>query len=133
MFLKHRSKSKLPTIIGEETQFTGDIISSGEVQIDGEVIGDIHAVLLKIHSDASVKGNIVAEQIEHHGKITGSVQTSHIYMAKGSHIEGDVLHQNITIEAGAFINGACQHIVPEEEAEAEAEKDNVFALPSKSS
>lgn len=131
MFLKpwnKSNKSKLPTIVGEETQFTGDIISSGEVQIDGEVIGDIHAVYLRIQASASITGNIIADQIEHHGKIIGSVQTNFIHMFNGSHIEGDVLHRHITIEAGAFINGACQHLPPEEDSE----RDNIFTLPSAS-
>lgn len=137
MFLKPRTKTELPTIVGKDTQFTGDIISSGEVQIDGEVIGDIHALVLKIHPNASVKGSITAEQIEHHGKIIGNVQTNHIHLTKDSRIEGDVLHCHITIESGAFINGICQHITPEifESARSagqgknENENEKIVAMP----
>ena len=130
MFSKHRNKkNRLPTIIGEDSQFSGDIISSGEVQVDGDVIGDIHASTLKVHKNASVKGNITAEVIEHHGEIIGNVHTNEIYMSRGSRIEGDVLHHHITIETGASINGTCQHISEEKNAEGDT-KDNVFAHPS---
>lgn len=129
MFSKLRNKAKLPTIISEDSQFTGDIISSGEVQIDGQVIGDVHAFRLQIHKNASVKGNVTAEYVELCGNITGNVQTSDIHMMSGSSIEGDVTHRHIRIEAGATINGACQSQIHQDKPAQDG--DNVFTTKSK--
>ena len=130
MFSKQRNKTKLPTIIGEDAQFSGNIISSGEVQVDGQVIGDVHATTLKVHKNATIKGDITAGTIELYGEIIGNVHTRTIHMLEGSRIEGDVLHQDITIETGAFINGACQHLPPENVAdESSDKKKQCFSAP----
>ncbi len=127
MFSKHPSKSKLPTIVNEETQFKGDITSIGEVQIDGKVTGNIAAATLHIGKNAEICGNIIATQVEHLGKIIGNVETHNIHLVKGSHIEGDVRHHHISIETGAFINGVCQHIA--EPAPQTDTPNNIFPLP----
>ncbi len=146
MFLKswNKKQSTLPSIISSDTKISGDIISQGEVQIDGEVIGNIHARFLTIHKHAHIKGNIIAEMLDLHGRITGNVQAHTVHMLSQSQIEGDVIHEHIAIEAGAFINGKCQRqnftFAPPPLSEANAQDkaqeksdsdtDNVYQYPA---
>ena len=109
MFSKSRNKNNnLPSIISADTQFHGNISSQGEVQIDGRVIGDIHAKILTIHENAHIEGNVIAEELNLHGHIIGNVHAGVVHMFLKSHIEGNVTHEHIAINAGAFINGKCQ-------------------------
>ena len=77
MFSKSRNKNNnLPSIISADTQFHGNISSQGEVQIDGRVIGDIHAKILTIHENAHIEGNVIAEELNLHGHIIGNVHAA---------------------------------------------------------
>ncbi len=51
-----------PSIIGEDLTVTGNIISKGEVQIEGDVQGDVFCSNLIIGDRGRVTGVIVAEQ-----------------------------------------------------------------------
>ena len=128
MFSKRSNKTKLPTIISDDTQCSGDIISTGEIEIDGQVIGDVHAVVLTVNKGAVIEGDVTASEIRLYGHIRGNVQARAIYMFAKSRIQGDVIHENITIEAGAFINGTCQHQAFALEEEDSAQTDHLVGV-----
>ena len=51
------SASKMvPSIIGEDLTITGNVTSKGEIQVDGEVQGDIHCSSLLLGDKSQVRG-----------------------------------------------------------------------------
>ena len=46
----------VPSIISSDLQIVGDLESAGEVQIDGEVSGDIRARVLLVGESATITG-----------------------------------------------------------------------------
>src|SRR6516162_5150816 len=51
------SGSKMvPSIIGEDLTITGNVTSKGEVQVDGEIQGDIHCSSLLLGDKSQVRG-----------------------------------------------------------------------------
>ena len=99
-----------PSLLSMDFDVTGDIHSDGEVQIDGTINGNINANILIIGESAQVIGEITAETVRIHGRVTGQVQAHSVSLAKTAHILGDVLHGNIAIEQGAFLEGHCRRI-----------------------
>ena len=93
-----------------DIDFTGNIHSDGELQIDGIVNGNIVANVLIIGETAQIIGEITAESARIHGRVTGQVQANSVSLAKTAHILGDVLHGNIAIEQGAFLEGHCRRL-----------------------
>ncbi len=100
-----RAKSSVPSIISSDLTVSGDIISGGEVQIDGEVIGDIKSKVLLVGETAKIKGEIYADTIRIHGSINGQIKAKTVHLAKTAHVIGDVLHENLSIDEGAYIEG----------------------------
>ncbi len=94
-----------PSIIGVDLLITGNLISKGEVQIDGEVQGDIHATHVVIGERARITGGIIAEEVVIRGHVMGSVRGKRVLLQTSSHVEGDVYHQTLAIEQGAFFEG----------------------------
>lgn len=94
-----------PSIIGEDLAVTGNIVSKGEVQVEGEVQGDIHCASLVIGDKARVSGGVVADDVVVRGNVSGSIRGIRVTLQASSHVEGDIFHESLAIEQGAFFEG----------------------------
>lgn len=99
------SNQMVPSVISEDLTVTGNVISKGEVQVDGEVQGDVHCASLVVGDKAQITGNIVAEDVVVRGRVIGSVRGQRVTLQASSHVEGDIYHQSLAIEQGAFFEG----------------------------
>lgn len=93
------------SVIGDDLTITGNVVSKGEVQIDGIVQGDVHCATLLIGENAQVTGGVFAEDVIVRGRVIGSVRGARVTLQDSSHVEGDVYHQSLAIEQGAFFEG----------------------------
>jgi cytoskeletal protein CcmA (bactofilin family) len=96
------------SIISKALKITGQLESTENIQIEGEVDGDIRAVSVKVGSNAKVKGNVFGDEVELSGTVTGKIEAKKVVLTRTAHMSGDVIHQDITIESGAFIDGHCR-------------------------
>jgi cytoskeletal protein CcmA (bactofilin family) len=103
--LARSSERNAPSVIGPDLTINGNLISKGEVQIDGEVQGDIQGTYVVIGEKARITGGIVAEEIVVRGHVMGSVRGKRVMLQSSSHVEGDIFHQALAIEQGAFFEG----------------------------
>lgn len=94
-----------PSVIGPDLVITGNLVSKGEVQIDGEVQGDIHGTHIVIGERAKITGSIIAEEVVVRGHVMGSVRGKRVLLQNNSHVEGDIYHQTLAIKQGAFFEG----------------------------
>jgi cytoskeletal protein CcmA (bactofilin family) len=92
-------------VIGPDLVIQGNLISKGEVQVEGEIQGDIHGTNIVIGEKARVTGGIVAEECVIRGHVLGTVRGRRVILQATSHVEGDVYHQTVAIEQGAFFEG----------------------------
>jgi cytoskeletal protein CcmA (bactofilin family) len=91
-------------------QITGDIVSDGEVQIDGELSGDIHCAKLTVGETGRISGSVVADDCLVHGAVVGQIKADAVTLSRSSRVEGDVLHDMLAIEPGARLDGHCRRI-----------------------
>jgi cytoskeletal protein CcmA (bactofilin family) len=100
------SASKMvPSIIGEDLTITGNVTSEGEVQVDGEIEGDIRCSSLLLGDKSQVQGSVIAEDVVVRGKLVGSVRGVRVTLQAQSPVEGDIFHQSLAIEQGAYFEG----------------------------
>ena len=93
------------SVLGPNLTINGDLISKGELRVDGEVQGDIRGVRVVIGETARVTGGVVAEDVIILGHVMGSVRGLRVSLQSASHVEGDVYHQALVMEQGAFFEG----------------------------
>ena len=95
------------TIIGEGIKLEGDFSGQGDLELYGELKGNISITgRLKIGTNATVAANIIADNAEIAGVVKGKVSiTNAIDISSTGNIHGDVKAQEITIAKGAAING----------------------------
>jgi cytoskeletal protein CcmA (bactofilin family) len=105
-YIKSSGPSKLvPSIIGEDLMITGNVTSKGEIQVDGEIQGDVQCGSLLLGDKSQITGCVLAEDVVVRGRVLGSIQGLRVTLQAQSHVEGDIYHQSLAIEQGAFFEG----------------------------
>jgi cytoskeletal protein CcmA (bactofilin family) len=100
-------KSKPPaSVLSADITVVGNIRSTGDIQIEGTVEGDVRAHLLTVGEAATVKGEIVADDVVVHGRIIGCVRGLKVRLTSTARVEGDIIHKTIAIESGAHFEGS---------------------------
>jgi cytoskeletal protein CcmA (bactofilin family) len=94
-----------PSVIGSDLSITGNLESKGEIQIEGEVQGDVHAGRIIVGERARVTGSLLADDIVIRGNVGGSVRGNNVTLQSNSRVEGDLFHKQLAIEQGAFFEG----------------------------
>lgn len=100
-----KSGSGGPSQIGADLTIVGNLISRGEVHIDGELQGDLHAGNVVVGESARITGGIVADEIVVRGTVQGSIRGKRVVLQSSSKVEGDIFHSQLAIEQGAFFEG----------------------------
>ena len=95
----------IPSTIGPDLTIMGNLISKGEVQVDGEIQGDINCAHVVIGENARITGGIVAEDVIVRGRVMGSIRGLRVSLQSSSNVEGDIYHQQLAIEQGAMFEG----------------------------
>lgn len=99
------NSSTPPSIISAELTLTGNLASTGEIHIDGKVDGDINSRALTIGEKGVVTGSVCADSIRICGTVKGEIKGKNIILTKTAEVNGDIVHESLTIEAGAFLDG----------------------------
>lgn len=99
-------------IIGKGTIIEGNINATGNIRIDGKIIGNIIAkAKVVIGHDAIIEGNITAQNAEIAGFIKGKLDVSdYIILKNTAKINGDIASNKLAMEAGATFNGSCKMV-----------------------
>jgi cytoskeletal protein CcmA (bactofilin family) len=93
------------SVLGADLRITGEITSTGSVEILGEIDGNITANGLIIGQEGRVKGSINAHTVEVKGKFDGKVTCESFTLRASSEVKADVTTAALVIESGARIEG----------------------------
>lgn len=98
------------SVIGPDLTIIGDLVSNGQVQVDGEVQGDIHGSHIVIGEGARITGGIVSEEVVVRGTVEGSIRGRKVMLQAESKVEGDIYHKSLAIEQGAYFEGKSRRL-----------------------
>ena len=105
-----------PSSISGNLTIAGNLSTEGEVQIDGTVEGDVSCCRLTIGEHATVTGEIAADEVVVRGQIDGRIRAKKVELTSTARVNGDIWHDSLAIEAGAFLDGHCRRNGSEEPA-----------------
>ncbi|MCU0381965.1 MAG: polymer-forming cytoskeletal protein [Chitinophagaceae bacterium] len=97
------------SLIGAGTTIKGDIVSSGDVRIDGTLVGNIRCTAkVLIGQDGVVEGDIEGQQADILGKVTGKIHVTELLNLRGvAIIRGNLRAGKLQIEPTVTFNGQC--------------------------
>ena len=91
----------MASVISKALKITGQLESTEDIQIDGEIEGDVRGVGVKIGQNAKVKGTVYGDDVE----LSGAIEAKKVVLTGTARMTGDVVHQDIKIESGAYVSG----------------------------
>ena len=115
------------TIIGATVKVEGDLVSEGDIKIDGLVTGKIKTNKnLYVGETAKIEADIEAENANLAGSVKGQVKVKdRLVLTETGRIDGDISCSRLSIAEGAHFSGSCtmpeikddaaQEPIPEEE------------------
>lgn len=100
-----RKSPKVASLISGDITVEGGVTGDGELQIDGTVRGDVRVGRLTIGETGHVEGSVYAEAAEIRGRVVGSVTAKQVRLYGTAYIDGDITHEQLAMETGAFFQG----------------------------
>ncbi|MEM9683140.1 MAG: polymer-forming cytoskeletal protein [Pseudomonadota bacterium] len=120
-----------PSIVSANLRVTGDLESEGDIQIDGHVEGDVRSNSVTVGEHAVVCGAIVSHKVHVAGTVKGQINGKMVELTRTAKVTGDIMHESLAIEAGAFIQGLCRHADNPVQDGRDAAEANGRAKPAK--
>ncbi|MDR1792772.1 MAG: polymer-forming cytoskeletal protein [Bacteroidales bacterium] len=97
-------------IIGETTEIEGNIVTSGDMRIDGKLKGDFtSSQKLVVSQTGCIKGNINCNDCDISGKVQGNITTSGLLILRSTAtVLGDITIFKLAIEPDGQFSGVCK-------------------------
>jgi len=96
---------KVASLIANDMTLEGNITGGGELQVDGVIKGDVRVERVTVGDGGQVDGGIYAEAVEVRGKVSGSITAKQVRLYGACHVDGDITHEQLAMETGAFFQG----------------------------
>ena len=113
--IRRGSRRPVPSIVSSGAKIKGDILNADVIQIDGQLEGNVVCQELIIGTRGLITGKVQAKNLSVYGSLQGQAQAEHVFLASSAHLLGDLSHQSLAVEPGAFIEGKCIHQAKMEE------------------
>jgi len=97
-------------IIGQKTEIKGDINISGDVRIDGKLVGNFFSnQKLVVGASGVIEGNITCRDCDISGKVIGNLFISDLLILKSTaDVKGDISTNQLVAEINAKFSGSCK-------------------------
>lgn len=93
------------SLLGENMTLEGAISAEGELHVDGVIRGEVRVTKLTLGESGQIEGSVTAESVEIRGKVVGSLTAKQVKLCNTGYVDGDITHEQLAIEAGAFFQG----------------------------
>lgn len=100
-----RKAPKPASLISQDLTLEGGIEGEGELHVDGVIRGDVRIARLTLGDTAHIEGAIHAETVEVRGRVIGSITAKQVRLHGTAYVDGDITHEQLSVEAGAFFQG----------------------------
>jgi cytoskeletal protein CcmA (bactofilin family) len=95
------------TIVGAGARLEGNVVSAGNLRIDGQVKGQINAEGdVSLSPQSQVEADIRAQNVSVAGRFKGSIQVKgKAHLARGGRIDGNITSKTLVVEEGGVFHG----------------------------
>ena len=96
-------------LIGNGTTIKGEIIASGDIRVDGTIIGTMKSTgKVVIGQQGIVEGEIICNSADISGRVKGLIKVDELTSLKStSRLDVELYTKQLLIEVGAIFTGKC--------------------------
>lgn len=98
------------TIVGHSVKIEGDLVSEGDIRVDGLVTGTIKTTQnLFIGPTAKIEADLEAGSATLAGAVSGNLKVKGLLVVlQTGQVTGDIECQKLAVEEGAYFSGHCK-------------------------
>ncbi len=93
------------TFIPADLQITGDLVSTGDIHVEGVIHGNITCRTLTLTGQPVIKGSVKAETVRVSGTFNGKVEAKKVALTKAAKMVGEIYYETLEMEPGASFEG----------------------------
>jgi cytoskeletal protein CcmA (bactofilin family) len=97
--------SNTKSVFSSDLRISGEISSTGDIEMAGEIDGNINARQVTIGVEGRVNGALKADAVDVKGQLDGTVDAGSFTLRSTAHVSADVSYATLVIESGAQIDG----------------------------
>lgn len=103
--IKSAVRKVIPSVMSSEVNILGNLVSDGPVDFDGTIDGNIRCASLVLRPNSRVNGEVYADSVQVYGRVKGLIRARLVHLYATCFVEGIIMHETISIEDGATIEG----------------------------
>ena len=107
--MKNSEPTAAVNMIGAGTIITGDVISKGDIRVDGTLKGSVNTEgKVVLGREGVIEGDVVCKDADISGTIKARITVSQLLSLKTTaKLNGDIITNKLSIEPGAEFTGSC--------------------------
>ena len=98
-----------PSILSQDCHVVGQISSTGDIQIEGRLDGNLLSHAVTVGESAEVNGEIAGEIVTIRGRVDGTIRARQVHLCASCLVTGDIYHESFAVESGAHFDGQVKH------------------------
>ena len=107
--MKNSEPTAAVNMIGAGTIITGDVMSKGDIRVDGTLKGSVNTEgKVVLGREGVIEGDVVCKDADISGTIKARITVSQLLSLKTTaKLNGDIITNKLSIEPGASFTGSC--------------------------
>jgi cytoskeletal protein CcmA (bactofilin family) len=107
--MKKTETTAAVNMIGAGTTITGDVISKGDIRVDGTLKGSVNTEgKVVLGREGVIEGDVICKDADISGTIKAKITVSQLLSLKTTaKLNGDIVTNKLSIEPGAAFTGSC--------------------------
>lgn len=108
--LEQETSLAAETIVGHSVKIEGDLVSDGDIKVDGVVSGKVKTTQnLFIGPTAKIEADVQAGSATIAGQVNGNIRADGLLVIlQTGQVTGDIDCKQLAIEEGAYFAGSCK-------------------------
>ncbi|MBU2166459.1 MAG: polymer-forming cytoskeletal protein [Alphaproteobacteria bacterium] len=102
-----QSSGRNLSTLSADLRFEGNISGSGDLQVDGQIKGEVKVGRLIVGETGAIEGSVNADYVEVRGRIVGAVSGKQVKLISTAYVDGDITAEQLSIDIGAYFQGRC--------------------------
>jgi len=98
------------SIISSDLHINGDIVSTGDIKIDGRVDGNITCRTLTLGSEPILNSKVTADTVRICGTFEGEIRAKSVVLEDTAKVKGNIYQETLEVRAGAQLEGSIQRL-----------------------
>lgn len=109
---QHKAGTKQATLLSQSCELQGDLQLDCDVQIDGQLLGNIRSKdVVTISQPGRVQGKVYASHVVIKGRVDGEIYAGQVEILQSGVLNGTIYSDNLSIEPGGRFTGEIQPAV----------------------